>query len=89
MVNKTVIDKIADNFNQDGLRFLLVFKTVKQEVQNECIRENLSLPDEEKLNIACAKITKQLLLSSAKTPSTLEIKHKVDKYKEKLKNKIE
>lgn len=87
MANKAVIDKITNNLHQDELRFLIVFKTIKQEIQKECLREKLILPNEARLNQECAEITKELMFSKVKTPSCLKIKQKVERYKEKLRNK--
>lgn len=87
MVDKAVIDKIISDYSQDKIRFLLIFKAVKLEMQNECNREKIPLPKEKELNLICAKITKQLILNDAATPSRIEIRRKIENIKHELRKK--
>ncbi len=78
MVDKPQIDKVVDAFGQEGLRFLCLFKLIKEQVQQELKREKRTCPNEDVLNVQCAKITKELMMTSKKTPTNEEIKQKVE-----------
>lgn len=84
MSDKLPIEKIVQGFEREGLRFLFLFKTIKEQIQNELKKEGKSLPNEAILNKICAETAKELLIDSEQTPTKEEISKVLQCLKEKL-----
>jgi hypothetical protein len=79
------IDEIGQSFGKEGLRFLFLFKTIKQRVQQEFERDDRKQPKDAILNDICAKAAKELLTCTQETPTEEQIGEAIVALKAKLK----
>lgn len=68
------LNKIVQDFGKDGLRFLFLFKTLKQNVQDELKREGKRPPNEDVINEICVQTAQKLLEAGRETPTENQIR---------------
>lgn len=78
MSNVEKMGAIVENYGKNGLRFLFLFKIVKNEVQS-----HIYGIDDSVVNAECAKLAEQLLVADKETPTEEEIRRIIENLNEK------
>jgi len=87
-VSEKNINRIVESMGRDGLRFVFVFKIIKDHVQKELTQEGKPQPAESVLNRICADASKEILISSESTPSEKQINEAIINVKKRLKKPL-
>ena len=70
MSDISTMGNIIQTYGKDGLRFLLLFKSIKVQVKNKLLKQEVSiLENDEELNQICAFAAKKLLVQCTEKPS--------------------
>ena len=83
---RAIID-IGQPFGKEGLRFLVLFKTIKLAIVQQVQKEKEKQLSDVILNKICAEVTRELLIESEGTPSEAQIGEVVQRLKEELKRR--
>jgi len=70
MSDISTMGNIIQTYGKDGLRFLLLFKSIKVQVKNKLLKQEVSISEnDEELNQICAFAAKKLLGQGNEKPS--------------------
>ena len=83
-MSEEIIDEIGQPFGKEGLRFLFLFKIIKQQVREELKVEGKTQPNEKLLNEICAKAAEEFLTNNEQAPTREEISKSISRLRCKL-----
>jgi hypothetical protein len=81
------LDSFNKKFGPDGLRFLLLFKTIKKGLLNQLKLERKTT-EMRVIDEMCLKATEELLINHNQTPSEQQIDFAIQNLKKKLGSKF-